>query len=287
MHRRISEIETDGIHRQDPGDLTDLMESIREVGLLHPIVVTPDNVLVAGMRRLIAFRELGRDEIPVTVADNLGDARLALFAERDENVCRLDMSPSEKVALGRALEKLERPAAAERKGHGQTAPGRPKNAEENFPGASEPTRGERTGKVYDLVGEAVGMSGPTYKRAKVVVEAADQGDPAAVEAAEEMDRTGKVTPAYEKVKGIPKPRPKPFAANSQRNRQLAEKSKHRIEKAVGTCSGLARGLEALKVEQAIAVASPEEIDGWDGAFKDAIKAIKELRTRLKEATNEA
>lgn len=69
------------------------------------------------------------------------------------------MKPSEKVALGGALEKLERPKAAERKG--QRTDLQPK---ENF-SSGEPTRGERTGKVYDLVGEAVGMSGTVPQRA--------------------------------------------------------------------------------------------------------------------------
>lgn len=38
-----------------------------------------------------------------------------LIAERDENTCRKDFTPSEAVALGRKLEELEKPAAAERK----------------------------------------------------------------------------------------------------------------------------------------------------------------------------
>ena len=60
--------------------------------------------------------------------------------------------PSEKVALGRELEKLERPKAEERMAATlkQNA-----TAREIFPSGS---RGERTGKVYDLVGEAVGMA---------------------------------------------------------------------------------------------------------------------------------
>lgn len=45
--------------------------------------------------------------------------RALLEAERDENTCRLDMKPSEKVALGLALEELERPKAEARERAGK------------------------------------------------------------------------------------------------------------------------------------------------------------------------
>lgn len=43
-------------HRQRLGDLRTLAASIAGVGLLHPVVVTPDRRLVAGQRRLEACR---------------------------------------------------------------------------------------------------------------------------------------------------------------------------------------------------------------------------------------
>lgn len=39
-----------------------LADSIKEVGLLSPVVISQDNVLVAGRHRLEAFKLLGRDE---------------------------------------------------------------------------------------------------------------------------------------------------------------------------------------------------------------------------------
>jgi hypothetical protein len=36
---------------------------------LHPIAVTPDGRLIAGERRLLAFKHLGKTEIPVHVVD--------------------------------------------------------------------------------------------------------------------------------------------------------------------------------------------------------------------------
>lgn len=91
-----------------------LVDSIREVGLLHPVVVTASNRLVAGQRRLEACRRLGFEQIPVTVATNLTSAAAVLMAERDENTCRKEMTPLERKSLTDALLELERPAAEER-----------------------------------------------------------------------------------------------------------------------------------------------------------------------------
>ena len=49
------------------GDLVALAQSIEDVGLLHPIVITPDYRLIAGRRRLEAYKTLGWTEIPVHV----------------------------------------------------------------------------------------------------------------------------------------------------------------------------------------------------------------------------
>ena len=50
----VAEIIVGTRHRRDMGDLASLSRSIADVGLLHPIVVTPDSRLIAGERRLRA-----------------------------------------------------------------------------------------------------------------------------------------------------------------------------------------------------------------------------------------
>ena len=55
--------------RRDMGDIKALARSIEEQGLLHSIVVTESGELIAGARRLAAFRELGRVTIPVRVVN--------------------------------------------------------------------------------------------------------------------------------------------------------------------------------------------------------------------------
>jgi DNA modification methylase len=80
--------------RRPPRDVESLAESIREIGLLHPITVTSSLRLVAGGRRLAAFRLLGRPEIPANVVelDDL-DAELA---EIEENLIRNELTVLER-----------------------------------------------------------------------------------------------------------------------------------------------------------------------------------------------
>ena len=108
-------------HRKDLGDIDGLARSIADIGLLHPVVVTPAGDLVAGERRLRAAQMLGWESIPATVVDLDSIVR----GEHAENTHRKDFTLSEAVAIAEALEPLERAAAAERQRiHGHTAPGR-------------------------------------------------------------------------------------------------------------------------------------------------------------------
>jgi ParB family chromosome partitioning protein len=67
--RALQAIQRSERHRKDMGDIEALACSIRDVGLLHPIVVTSKGHLVAGARRLEVCRILGWKKIPVTVLE--------------------------------------------------------------------------------------------------------------------------------------------------------------------------------------------------------------------------
>jgi ParB family chromosome partitioning protein len=162
---------------------------------LHPIVVTPTNELVAGQRRVEAYKKLGHKKIPCVVVSGLDNAVELIVAERDENTCRRDFSPREAVALGKVLEALERPKAKARQSEAGKQHGRGKIASDQIP---EPFKGQ----TRDKVGRAVGMGGTTYSRARAVVEAAESDPDTFGEIAEEMDRTGNVGGAYDRVKAI-------------------------------------------------------------------------------------
>ena len=65
----IENIQIGPRHRHDLGDIAGLAASIKEIGLLHPIIVSPDGRLIAGKRRLEACKRLGWTEIPVTTVE--------------------------------------------------------------------------------------------------------------------------------------------------------------------------------------------------------------------------
>ena len=92
----ISDVVVGERYRRDPGDLDVLADSIREAGLLHPIVVTSDGLLVCGERRLRACRDLlGWKEVPARIVDDCSVEQ----GQYNENEIRDDLKPSEMVAL--------------------------------------------------------------------------------------------------------------------------------------------------------------------------------------------
>lgn len=56
---KIADIRFETRVRQELGDIEALAKNIEAVGLLQPIAVNPDGILIAGYRRLIAAQHLG------------------------------------------------------------------------------------------------------------------------------------------------------------------------------------------------------------------------------------
>lgn len=76
--------------RRELTGIDELAESIFRIGLINPIVVTPDGVLVAGERRYTACKQLGWTSIPVQFTTDLSDYELQCI-EFEENVKRVDL----------------------------------------------------------------------------------------------------------------------------------------------------------------------------------------------------
>ena len=88
----------------DEESLTELADSIREHGVLQPILVRPAGAqyeLVAGERRWRASQLAGRESIPAIVVDF--DAQTALEVSIIENLQREDVSPLEEAAMFRKM----------------------------------------------------------------------------------------------------------------------------------------------------------------------------------------
>lgn len=262
--------------RKDLGSIEELAESIREVGLIQPIIVDADGNLIAGRRRLAACLLLGMDDVPAVVAKDMRDAARRVLAERDENTCRKDMTVTELLAITDVIEAQEKPKARERqREHGGTAPGR------NTPGP-----GSQSVRTRDIVGAAVGMSGYTYQRAKAVKEAAEDEDAppevreVAQEALEEMDRTGKIKTAYNKVNRAKKRAmgaavPEPPREPSVKSRLPHKKADKILPHFLTTLNGIAAGLAGVDFSEC--VLEPYQIKELDTSIRTILSVRKTLK----------
>jgi len=182
----IEQIQLGFRYRKDLGDLRALAQSIGEVGLLHPVVVTPEGRLIAGQRRLEACRLLGWTEVPVTVVDLYQAAR----GEAHENFVRKDLLPSEIVALKRAIEPLERREARERQGT---------RVDLCLPATVAECQRAHPGDARDKIARYLGVGRTTIERAEAVVDAAEEEPEEYGYLVEQMDRSGKVAGAYRRL----------------------------------------------------------------------------------------
>ncbi len=94
--------------RRDVGDISELTDSIREEGVLQPLLVRPHNgkyEIIAGSRRYTAAAHAGLDLLPAVVRD-LTDAQ-AVAASLTENMLRGDLLLEERVDGYRRLQELD------------------------------------------------------------------------------------------------------------------------------------------------------------------------------------
>jgi ParB family chromosome partitioning protein len=83
----------------DEEGLAELAASIKESGILQPVLVTRDGErfrILAGERRVRAARLAGLDRVPVLLRDNVGDRDQLLLA-LVENLQRRDLTPLEEA----------------------------------------------------------------------------------------------------------------------------------------------------------------------------------------------
>ena len=146
----IEKIKLGDRHRDDLGDIDTLAESIRDVGLLQPIGVDPYYTLIFGERRLVACEQLGWETVPCIVLS----LESILAGEYAENEFRKQFTPSERAAIGKAIE--AELGTKERRGNPQ------------FSAIAEDSP---KGNSVDIAAKRAGFkSAETYERAQKVVE---------------------------------------------------------------------------------------------------------------------
>ncbi|WP_341998872.1 ParB N-terminal domain-containing protein [Microbacterium sp. LWH7-1.2] len=99
LERSITSIVVGNRHRHEYGDIDELAASITRDGLLQPVTVTPEGVLVCGARRLEALKRLGEKTIKVWVRSGISDRLAELLAEQAENVLHKPLTPTEAATL--------------------------------------------------------------------------------------------------------------------------------------------------------------------------------------------
>ncbi len=113
MPLRIEDIKIKKRIRKDLGDLTSLIDSLRSHGLMNPVVITKNNELIAGHRRIASAKVLGWKSIEVMVLDKISELE-KLELEIEENVVRKDFSGDELEDAMARLEALKNPGILKR-----------------------------------------------------------------------------------------------------------------------------------------------------------------------------
>lgn len=314
LERQIDSITVGVRHRKDPGDLNALMKSIEEVGLLQPVTITPDGVLICGWRRLEALRRLGRRTLNVWVRSGISDQLSHLLAQQDENEQRKPLSPVETARLYAEIKLLQDEEAARCKARTQF--GNPSRTEEpTGPGESPgPVGDARTRAAHLLTGTDASQRldrinwiesiagdesltdsvrefasnmlteiddgapvAPAYKRVKAAVELASQPPPPSQEEQDEVARL-----AAEALKRVQE------EENAQRLRALRSKAKrapkHHSPRSFVLMWSELEGWTALYDVAELAAALKD--DDW-ARFERVVAETIELRDQLREARTAA
>ncbi len=91
--RKLKELKASNPYLRLGTDVTELEKSIQTLGLIAPIVISSENVILAGARRYQALLNLGHTEAPVLVVH--GNALERELVSIDENLVRKDLSKIE------------------------------------------------------------------------------------------------------------------------------------------------------------------------------------------------
>jgi hypothetical protein len=143
------------------GDLRPLIDSIERHGLLHPIVISEDNQLICGRRRIAAYIQLGRTEIEVNLI-SIAKSDFA-EAEADENVKRKDFTVEEIAEIDLFYREKEEADAKERQ---KRKPKSDSVCVGNFPRQ----------RSREKIAERVGVSDRTLEKIRTIKEASTECD---------------------------------------------------------------------------------------------------------------
>lgn len=203
LDRAVDSIQVGYRHRHDLGELDELIESIRQLGLMQPITISPDATLICGARRLAAVKALGWKHVNVWVRSGISTPLERLLAEQHENTMRKPLTPTEAATLYRELKALMAEDAARRQHATRFGNSQQTSSSDGAATVAAPTGDARVQAAAAITGT---QSYTTLERVSEVQRIADDPtfpedvrDLAAVEMAA-MDADGTVAGHYRAVK---------------------------------------------------------------------------------------
>jgi 16S rRNA G966 N2-methylase RsmD len=149
--------------RQNLGDLRPLIESIKRHGLLHPVVLSEDNQLICGRRRIAACMQLELKEIEVTYTSSK-DLREAEADENNETI-RKSFTVEEIAEIDEFFRGREETEAKDRQKR------KPKSS---F--VSDADADKNKGRSSAIIAAKVGVSDRTLEKIRIIKEASTECD---------------------------------------------------------------------------------------------------------------
>ena len=248
--------------RKDFGDISELAMDIQDNGLISPIVINKDYVLLAGERRLRAIKRLGWTQVEVRMMDTR-DAEHELNIEISENDVRKAFSKSERVDYMYRLMRIEQEKARERQGE------RTDICQKSDKGSS--------GRADETTAEQFGISRDTMRKEMTIVENKDLLDPK--DFAEWDEGKLSTNKAFQKIKAE-------LATLKQQNSDLDAANKMLAHQANQSPKIIEREVEVVPDDYASSRAKAKAYDADIGRknreLEEAYRQRNELEEQIKE-----
>ena len=256
---KVDEIIVKDRIRKDSGGMMELINDIKANGLINPVTINTDHVLLAGYRRLTACKALGMTDIPVHMVSTKSEEQ-DLKVEISENEIRKEFTMTERLDYARRLQRIESIKAEERMKAGK----------------QDPVQNSAQGKTRDKVSEQVNMSHDTLRKAQVIAENKDKFDP---EEFKDWD-DGKLSTnkLYTQLK-------QQKSALSKENQKMKEQLSHaqsRNAEYIETIQTLKHDLESQPVKEVVRTVAKAP-DDYDSLKKDNLRLSAERKKYLEEA----
>lgn len=153
--RKLSDLKVSNPYLRLGTDVSELEKSIKTVGLIAPLVVSPKNLILAGGRRYQAMLNLGFTEAPVMIVDK--DELESELISIDENLVRKDLNKMEMEGHLRRAKELYQALHPYEEEVPQAAPS-DENAEEDSASKKAPKEVLPAAKFLHMVSEKTGLS---------------------------------------------------------------------------------------------------------------------------------